>query len=126
MIWKFTIKDTPIIPNFEPFLLKLDLNTQSSSVNTILVVSGRYDVNVTFYENFVNWQFVDIFAWKIFSNTKSRPLNTILMVSGRHDVIVKFCDNFVSFLTENFFRPRMTLNELERFFIILEFEFASI
>ena len=52
----YFFKDNPIIPKFEPYLLELDPNTQSSSLNTILVVSGRHDV----------WQFVDIFAWKKF------------------------------------------------------------
>ena len=103
---------TPIIP--EPYFLELDPNTQSSSLNTILVVSGRHDVTMTFYENWVNWQFVDM---KKSSNTKSRPLMTIWMVSGGHDVIVTFYGNF---FTQNFVRPQMILNELERLFIIYD------
>ena len=90
-----SIKDTLIIPKVKPYLLELDRNTQWRSLNTILVISGRYDVTMTFCENFVNSQFVDIFAWKIFLNTKSRPLKTILMVFGRHDVIVTFYENFL-------------------------------
>ena len=112
------VKDTSIIPKFEPYLLKLEPNTQLSSLNTILVVSGWYDVTMTFYENFLNWQFVDIFAWKIFSCSKSRPLNTILMVSGRYDVIVTFCDNFVNFWLKILFDLKwswMNLNDLSSF-----------
>ena len=112
----YFFKDNPIIPKFEPYLLELDPNTQSSSLNTILVVSGRHDVIMTFHENFVNWQFVDILHEKSFSNTKSRPLMTFLMVSDRHDVIVTFKDNIVNFFTQNYIRPQIILNELEPFY----------
>ena len=42
--------------------MKLDPNTKSRSLNTILAVSGGHDVIVTFYENFVNLQFMVISA----------------------------------------------------------------
>ena len=71
---------------------------------------------MTFHENFVNWQFVDILHEKSFSNTKSRPLMTFLMVSDRHDVIVTFKDNIVNFFTQNYIRPQIILNELEPFY----------
>ena len=51
------VKDTPIIPKFSLYVLKLGPNTKSRSLNTILVVSGGHDVIVTFYENYVNLQF---------------------------------------------------------------------
>ena len=55
-------KDTPIIPKFSLYVLKLGPDTKSRSLNTILVVSGGHDVIMTFYENFVNLQFLVIFA----------------------------------------------------------------
>jgi len=61
--WGQIIKDTPIIPKFSLYLLKLGPNTKSRSLNTILAVSGSHDVIVTYYENYVNSQFMLIPAW---------------------------------------------------------------
>ena len=49
-----------IIPKISSYLLKLDQNTKSSSLNTILVISGGHDAIMIFYENFVNYEFTVI------------------------------------------------------------------
>ena len=42
--------------------MKFCPNTKSRSLNTFLMVSGGDDVIMTFYENFVNFQFMAIWA----------------------------------------------------------------
>ena len=49
-----------IIPKIASYLLKLDQNTKSSSLNTILVISGGHDAIMIFYETFVNYEFTVI------------------------------------------------------------------
>ena len=50
-----------IPPSFQNFVFEHGPYTKSRSLDTILVVSGGHDVIVTFYENYVNSQFMVIF-----------------------------------------------------------------